>query len=81
MDEPNRHRALAHSGGHSLDRAAAHIARREHARQARLQGVRLPRKSLLDAPLKRRTVQRPPRRDKAVLVELDGPFEDDDEVV
>jgi hypothetical protein len=32
MDQPDRHRALADRGRDSLDRAAAHVADREHAR-------------------------------------------------
>ena len=43
VDQPHGHRALAHRGGYPLDRTGAHVARREHAGQARLQGVRLPR--------------------------------------
>ena len=61
MDQPHGHKALAYRGGDPLDRAAAHVTRREHPRQARLQQVRLSRKSLPSLSLKRRTVQRSPR--------------------
>src|SRR5918997_3852731 len=73
MDEPH-HRALAHGGGDSLDRATAHVARCEYTRQARLQEVGLPRELSPDARPEREAIQRPPRQDEAALVELDGAF-------
>jgi hypothetical protein len=75
MDERNRHRALAHSGGAALDRSAANVARREYPLQARLQAVRLPRKSLPGVFLGRGSVQRSPRQDEAAFVEFDGSLE------
>ena len=51
VDQPDRHSALAHRGGDPLDRTAAHVARREYPRQARLQQVRLPREFLPSASL------------------------------
>src|SRR4028119_2095887 len=56
MNQPHRHSALPHGGGHTLDRTAAHVARREHSRHARLQQVRLSSESAPGASLKRRTV-------------------------
>jgi hypothetical protein len=67
MDERNRHRVLAHSGGAALDRSAANVARREYPLQARLQAVRLPRKSLPGVFLGRGSVQRSPVRTKPRL--------------
>jgi hypothetical protein len=57
----------------SLDRAAAHVARREYARQARLQEVRFPPKFLPDVPFERGTIQRPTCQDEAAFVEFEGP--------
>src|SRR5215210_4514631 len=75
MDQLHRHSALAHRGGAPLDRAAAHVARGEHARHARLQEERLPRTFLpLFLTFERITVQFPSRQDEASLVELDGPL-------
>ena len=73
MGKPHRHR-LAHGGGDSLDRAAAHVTGGEDARQARLQQVRLPRTSPPEVTVARGRVQVPPGQDKAALVELDGPL-------
>ena len=39
VDQRHRHRALPHRAGHALDRARAHVAGDEHARDARLQHV------------------------------------------
>ena len=75
MDQPHRHGALAHREGDPLDRAAAHVARREHARQARLQEERLSRKVTPEIAAERGTVQRRARQDKTALVELDGSLE------
>src|SRR5215210_4571852 len=75
MDEPHRHRALAHRGSDSLDRATAHVTSGEYARQTRLQKIRFSRKSLPNGTLKRRTLQRPARQDEAAFVEFDGPLE------
>src|SRR5215212_4671851 len=73
MDQPHRHSALADGGGAPLDRAAAHITRREYARHARLQEKRLPRTFSPGVFVERRTVQLPARQDEAALVEVDGP--------
>src|SRR5215210_6368351 len=74
MDEPHRHRALAHRGSDSLDRATAHVTSGEYARQTRLQKIRFSRKSLPNGNLKRRTLQRPARQDEAAFVEFDAPW-------
>src|SRR5215203_3244256 len=73
MDQPYRHRALAHRGGDPLDRATAHVARREYARHASLEEVRLSRTFLPDLLLEHGAIPRHPRQDKASLVEFDGP--------
>src|SRR5215213_11142198 len=73
MDKPHRHRALAHRGGDPLDRAAAHVARCEYTRHARLQVVRCPRTFLPDVSPEHGALERSPRQDEAAFVELDGP--------
>ena len=64
MDQPDRHRALAYRGDAPLDRASAHITRREHAGQARLQGVRLAREAPPGISIEHGVVQRSPVRTK-----------------
>src|SRR5215217_5463205 len=73
VDQPYRHGALPHSRGTPLDRAAAHVARREDARHAGLKEGRLPRKFSPGVLIERSTVQLPARQDEAALVEVDGP--------
>ena len=74
MDQRHRHSTLSHRGGTPLDRAAAHVASCEYARQARLQQERLPRRFSPSVLIERRTVQLSACQDEAVFVEFDGPF-------
>ncbi len=53
MDQPHRHRTLAYGKRDPLDRATAHVARREDPREAQLQEVRFPRRSFPDVLLER----------------------------
>src|SRR5215204_3794742 len=72
MDQPHCHRALAHRRGAPLDRAAAHVTRREYSWHASLQEERLPRTFLPVVVIECRIVQLPARQDEAALVEFDG---------
>ena len=75
MDELDRHRSLPYRRGAPLDRAAARVARSEHARQARLKKERIPRTFLSDAPFEHGALQCCSRQDEAALVEFYRPFE------
>src|SRR5688500_4440116 len=75
MDQPHCHRALPHRGGAPLDRAAAHVTRREYSWHVRLQEERLTRTFLPVVVIERRIVHLPARQDEAALVEFDGTLE------
>src|SRR5215213_1835963 len=77
VDQPHRHRALAHRGGATLDRARARVARREYSWHALLQQERLPRTFPPIFLIEYGAVQRRPRQDETTFVEPNGSPEPD----